>query len=390
MRNIRLVIILLLILTTSLNMSCWDSRDIEELALVVAIGIDLGEQPDTYNVTFQVARPDLIGQGQESGGGTNAVWVTTTTGNSLFEAINNARKYFPRQIFFGYTQLLVFGEELAQTGVGPLLDFAQREINLRRSIWIAVAKGEAKTIMETKPQLAQIPAIGLVSLFGLQQHFTLAYTMRFGDFVADIGTPYTGATAPLVEVVKSVPDETVPMEDETNDTAVFKGDRLTGWLNNRETIGLLWLQGKAEDASLQIRDPLDERYLVNIDIVRARVNTKVEIIDDKIVYQVQGLTEGRFASQTAPHDLSSPERIKLVEKHMATAIENKMRDTFKKAQELGVDFIGVGHLMSKDQPKKWKEIEQQWEDFFQEVVIDVEAVAHLRRTGAITQPTKYK
>lgn len=42
---------------------CFGSTDINDLALVMAVGIDKGDQPGTVKVTAQIARPgDVVGK----------------------------------------------------------------------------------------------------------------------------------------------------------------------------------------------------------------------------------------------------------------------------------------------------------------------------------------
>lgn len=370
--------------------SCWDSRDIEELAMVVGMGIDQLDS-DEYIVTLQIARPDLLAQGQD-GGGVNdvaAVWVLTVRGSSIFQAVNNARDQSPRDIFFGHTQLLVLGEDMAKRGVGPVLDYIQREINMRRTIWVAVAHGEAKNIMEAQPSLAPIPAVGVVGTLGLQQAYSQGFPIRFGDFITQIAVPTAGAIAPIVQLVKNVPEDEEAEEQEIKRTAVFQEDKLIGTLDEIETKGLMWLNGQIEDATIQVQDPVDDQYHVNLDIVRARVDKRAVVKDEKLVLQVRVTSEGRFASQTGPHDLTTPANIKSIERSMATVIEERMKSAMKKSQQLNVDIVEGGVRVSKDLPRVWKELEGDWDHYFPQMELEVAVRALIRKTAAITKPTPY-
>ncbi|MGF7186370.1 Ger(x)C family germination protein [Desulfitispora alkaliphila] len=126
-------IILVLLITLIFITGCWNRVELSERALVMGTGIDKGEE-GTVKVTIQVLQPIKKGvpaAGIGGDGSENAVWVVTSTGETLFDAARNFVKQSGRTLFWQYNEIIVIGEEAAREGILPLLDFFVRDHELR-------------------------------------------------------------------------------------------------------------------------------------------------------------------------------------------------------------------------------------------------------------------
>ncbi len=367
---------------------CWDARDIEDLAMVIAIGIDQEEKEGPFLVTFQIALPAAI-DSENGNGSENAVWNTSIEGDSVFEAFHRMRTYVSRDIFFGHTQILIFGENLAEHGVGPVLDFIQRETNLRRTVRVVIAKGEAKTILDAQPKLEQMASIELLKLIDNQELTSLTYMEILGNFIADLDSPARAAMAPGVSRIKNTPDDEELTEQRIEQTAVFKKDKLVYWLNAVETKGMLFVQGLISGGSIVFKDPIDDEHLVNIQIVRSRTDIDVKIYEGNPTFLIKVSTEGALASHTSPHDLLSPENLSKLEMRAANIVRDRIEGSVKKAQELEADFLGLGGIIAQKHPRYWAEIEEDWEEILPQIKVRVESKFKIRKTGLVLRPIRF-
>jgi spore germination protein KC len=64
------------------------------------------------------------GQGSPKG-----VWTLESTGYTVFDAFRNATMQSDRKLFLSQNNVVVIGEEMARTGVAPLIDFLDRDPN---------------------------------------------------------------------------------------------------------------------------------------------------------------------------------------------------------------------------------------------------------------------
>ena len=128
--------ILLLLSLIFLLSGCWDKRELNELAITMALGIDKSE--DGYKVTAQVAVPaELSAKG---GPGHSQIVLFQATGKTVEDALRKLTKEAPRIIYPGHLQMLVFGESLAKEGIGKPLDFMSRNWEVRADYYVVVAK----------------------------------------------------------------------------------------------------------------------------------------------------------------------------------------------------------------------------------------------------------
>ena len=146
---------------------CWGRTEVDDLALVMAIGLDKGEE-DTVYVTLQMAVPRAVASGggeggrPGEGGGNEASLITTIRGRSILGLIDIANTYINRRPSFVHCKLVVIGEDLAERGLAPHISELVRFHEIRRTMFLVIAKGTAQEfIMANKPILEQNPAKNL-------------------------------------------------------------------------------------------------------------------------------------------------------------------------------------------------------------------------------------
>src|SRR3954469_19448152 len=90
--NHRIVFLFFMLIIGSLLLTgCWSQKELTDLALVSAMGIDLDEK-GKYVVTFQIVNPESVAAGKQGGGQSAPVSVFTVTGNNIVEASKKVTK----------------------------------------------------------------------------------------------------------------------------------------------------------------------------------------------------------------------------------------------------------------------------------------------------------
>ena len=106
------VIIILIILLTLAFFNSYDSLKIDNLAFVIAIGIDKGSLDNNLKICFQIAKPSSMSEASSSKGSTST--INTVETSSIGSAIAIINSYIEKQINFSHCKLIVFSEEYAQ------------------------------------------------------------------------------------------------------------------------------------------------------------------------------------------------------------------------------------------------------------------------------------
>ena len=131
----RLLLPMALVFLVILTSGCWDRREVEELGLVQALGLDLGPGQKGVTVTVLIAVPSKMtggGGGTDEAGGGGGNLVISMDAPSIYEAFNRINTSLTREITLLQNSTLIFGEALAQQGVKKWVDNLVRFREMRR------------------------------------------------------------------------------------------------------------------------------------------------------------------------------------------------------------------------------------------------------------------
>ncbi len=378
------MVIGLLVLVSLVITGCWNRREIDTLATVMAAGID-GGPGGRISVTVQVAKPGEIkppGQGG-GGGGQPAVAVFTSTGATVFDAVRNFALQAERKLFWPHCKALVIGEETARAGISPLLDFIDRDHEPRELMWVLIARGQAKDIISAEGELEKITAESIEKLVKARIATSKVVGIRLYEFRKMLGGTGRDPFATGIELVGAGEGK---KRLKLTETAVFRKDRLMGWLDSDETRGLMWILGEVRSGIIVVPAPGPAEGKVSLEIIRASSKLKPEIKDGYLTMTIEIEEEGNLGEQMAFGDFTKPELWTSLEKRKAEVIEREIRAVLKKAQEeWAVDIFGFGEAFRRKYPREWREMKDNWRDLLPTVAVEVKITAKLRRVGLITK-----
>lgn len=405
--NAALLLILLLAVVFSLT-ACWDRREVEKLGIVMATGVDLSPE-GRVRVIVQNINPPALGKGMA--GGTGGGGGAGTAGkayrnrsveaNTVFDALRDLSRQTPRQLFFAHNQVILLSEKLArERGVQEVLDFFERNPQIRRTTWLLVARGDLLTLLDEPGRLEDTPA---QRIFGIieNRRLTSQYAVEMlGNFLEMMDTE---STCPYTALVERIPNPASPEEHagslaeghiaephhvlRLNGTAVFHGDKMAGLLNSRESRGLLWIRGKVRGGTIDVLNPEQKGSHVSLEITKADSKLETNIKNGRAYVSVDIRAESNIGETTGYLNLIDEETIKKLEALLAGAIREEAEAALNKAQqEYGSDIFGFGQAVHRNHPGYWKKIKNQWLDIFPDVPVSIQVQAKIRRTGMVTNP----
>ncbi|MCV9886757.1 Ger(x)C family spore germination protein [Metabacillus halosaccharovorans] len=382
----KLLIIICMLLLTS---GCWSKKDLNELAIVTAIGIDKTE--DGYSVSIQVLNPSELAGNTSSGRTEVARFIKS--GETVFEALRKLSTDTPRRVYLAHLREVVFGEELAREGIGKALDFISRDHEMRTDFYITVAKGStAADILNIQTAIEKVPANKLFNaLENSEIVWAAAKTVKLDELINSIvskgkepvltgiyhyGSAEVGSN---IENVHNVSPETGLRIDYL---AVFKKDKLIGWLNMNESKGFNYITDNIKNTAVTIEQ---EDGKITIETLRSKTKVKGKMEKGKPVIDITVTPEGNIADVESSIDLSKPENIDKLEKKYADNIKEKVQTSVQKVQEdFQSDIFGFGEVIHRADPKAWKGLEDNWDEHFTNLNVNVHVKTEIRRLGTIT------
>ncbi|SHI84192.1 Ger(x)C family spore germination protein [Desulfofundulus thermosubterraneus] len=393
--------LIILVLLICLNAGCWDLREVEDLGYVMAMAIDSGPQ-GKIRLIAQVPNPRVLGGGQR-GGITPGASIAAKpyrnyegTGSTIFDALREISRESSRRLFFAQNRTLIFSEAMAEKGVGGVLDFLKRSVEIRHGLtMVFVARGDPAKILDIPNPHATVPALridDIVRWRGQTSRFAPVPLSRFLETLSLEGQePYAGVieaafnpAAQVREGEKAALEP--PLTLRLTGAALFRNDRMVGFLDETETRGLLWVLNEVKGGQIVFPCPGQEGKKATIEILRANAKIEPEITEDGIIMTVKIREEGNLVEVEGPLDTSKPEVIKELDRLHAAAIGNEVMAAVYKAQELGSDAFGFGEAFRRKFPREWKKIKRDWPEIFPGIEVRVQVVAHIRRMGMTGKP----
>lgn len=395
-RYIRVIfvgLIMLIIVTCSmLLVGCWDLKDIEVLALVANIAFDVGKSKE-YELTVQILLPEILhGQSTAKAAGEgNPIFVIAVEGQTPFEANRKLHEYIPRRPFFGNTRSIVIGEELARQGVLPVLNMVEINHEFRRSKMIFMALGDGGRVLEIKARIMVNPGDIPVGFMQNLPGIASTVTQTVGNFITQVSSSTIEAVLPVVKVIEGEPEVGDNPEVRVAKTAAFKGDRLVGFLDERESRGLLWVLGRGKIKGVISFQSPETLEIVTIEITRNSSFIDASIDDEgRLSVDITIRTEGNLVDQTGFADLYDPQIRRSIERRYAETVRQEIEHALNKAQkELRTDIFGFGGAFFRAYPRVWRDsLELMWDELYPYITVNIHVEAHVRSSNLIKEPPR--
>jgi spore germination protein KC len=364
---------------------CWDRTEVNDLTLIVGLGIDQ-KKDGQIMVTVELVVPKSIGGGQMMGGGGGGVGETiirSGTGTTVADAISNLQEKLSRRVFWGHTKVIVFGEKAAKAGIRQHLDFLSRNPQARLRSNVLVSKGTAKSVLELLPPIERSSAEVLRELS--ESELLLRVTIK--DALQMLSGDAGAAALPMVKILqpeKGKKDlETVAFIQRT---AIFKKDKMIGDIDDQLTRGVLWIRNEIKRANITI-SPKGEKGNITATMIRAHTELVPKYENGKWKMIVKATTEDDIILNGTKLDLLNPKYAKMIEKELENATNKRIRDALKKVQkEMKADIFGFAEIFHRKYPREWNRVKNRWDEIFPTVEVVVKTKAYVRRPGIDTAP----
>ncbi|MHB8124477.1 MAG: Ger(x)C family spore germination protein [Desulfitobacteriaceae bacterium] len=388
-----LVLSLLLVIPST---GCWSRREINKLGFVGSVAIDAADDSGLLDVTAEIIRPEKLGAGGETSGSSSSsgdkVWLISAKGSTVDEALSKLNTMSADQLFFGQQTSVIIGEQAARKGVAQLLDVFDRMPQLRRTIWIVVTPGKAKSILEAKPKLQGVPSLTIESLFLYRRDSSMAYPSNLNNVLIALSSRSTSPFAARVMTVSSEGEqEENEQEIKLEGGAVFKGDRLVGWLDGQETRGVLWVTNKVKHTTLTVANPQENQKFISFYILSAKRKIRTEMQDQRLTVKIKISCDCNLVEQTSNQDLLTrelkldKENVSAFESAIASQVKEETLAALKKAQQFQADVFGIGERFYIEHPQEFKEVQKDWPQLFANAEFDITVKAKVRRVGLINR-----
>lgn len=404
---LRFVGIAIILTLTLLAAGCYGSRETDDIAYVLVIGIDKAED-GKERITYQIAVPRAISGGQKSPWIINSIEAPTSAKARML--LNASMSRYPN---LSHMTAYIISEERAREGLGPRVSYLTRNRDFRGSMLLIIVKGTAEEYIKmNKPTLEfQISKFYETSLSSANEG-SIYLQVSMHDFYTRLknsgGSAYatysginpktgkdkpTGSKTPEQKGESYLPGG-VPRTGMENAVeflglALFRRDKMVGVLNSSETRAAAILMGKFTNGYISVVDPLEPKKDAISLNVRMERKPKITVdMNGRVpVFNVDVRIECEILGITSDINYSDPGNRELIEAEIANLLKGQIMMMIKYTQELGTDPAGFG-LYLRQYFKNTSELDQtDTTALYQSADIRVNVIAKVRRTGLKWQNT---
>ncbi len=391
MTKIKKSITLLLLISLSLLLSsCWSKRELNELAIVVAVGVDKVEEE--YEVSLQIVNPSEVSSSKPSSG-QSPVITYNAKGDSVFEEVRKMTTLTPRKAYFAHLQVLVVGENLAKEGISQTLDILSRDQEIRNNFDVIVShQATAKEVLNVLTPIEKIPANKIInSLAGSEKAWGSTLSVNVEDLINALNSIGKSSVLPAIEIQ----GDTQLGIDKTNvariktpvilkyvGLVVFKEDKLMGLLTEEESRSFNFLKDKIKSTVEIISCP--EQGKLTTEITKSTTKIKGKFEHDTPKIDVEITIEQNVGEVECAINLTENQTITYINKKTAELIKDQIEKTLMTIQKnYQLDIIGFGEVLYREDHKEWKKIKDEWPTIFPDLAVNIEVKVNTKGLGTM-------
>lgn len=393
--------LLILVATTSY----YGIRGIDNLAYVVAIGIDVGTNENLL-LSLQISLPNG-GESSGSSSQSTSVVVESVECSSINAGITLFNSYLGKEINLSHCKVLVISEEFATQGVSEVLYTLTNEIQFRTTSNIIISKCDAKSYLEYSAPLLDKVSARYYEIAPTSSEYT-GYTesITCNEFLSAISNNFSSPVA----ILGSINSEATQTQDlassevtshytagqtpispkndgvETMGLAVFNDDKLVGELNGFESICHLIISNKLKNAQIRVPSPIEELDFIDLYIELGNdTKNSVYLVNNTPYITSKIKVTAKMQSMNKSINLLDEELVNKIETSAETYLkENIMNYLYKTSKEFDADIDSFGLYASK-----YFSTNQEWENYnwihhYKDAYFDVELDVNLRSSYLLT------
>ncbi|MGO4108327.1 Ger(x)C family spore germination protein [Paenibacillus sp. YAF4_2] len=358
---------------------CWDRREINDVAFVLASAID--KEGDNIRVSVLIPLPgNMGGTGSGGGGGSGGqkpFAIKTETGKTVREAVSKLQYRLPRHLFFGHRRVIVIGEELArQDGVSTIIDAVTRIPENRLTAFIAITEGKAVDVLNADTRLERFSAESMREL--LQSDASVRVSLK--DVINKIIAVGNDAFFPYVEKVKTKIKGQEAEDVNIEGFVLTHNGKMKGVVKGNAAIGLRLLnrQFRKYDETFN-----DEGNYLTIAINEADVRIKPVLKNGKLAFRIHSMVKASInEDRNLDRNYDDYKQRRQIEQMVQQQVVNNIKLAIENMQRTNCDAIGFGLYAYRAYPQLWtNEYRKEWETIFKETEFEVTATTNLFRLG---------
>ncbi len=339
---------------------CWNYRGLDKMAIAVGWALDKTPDGENYELTFEILQPSAA----QSESATIQTTLISTEGKTLFEAVRNSKKRLSQKLYFGNMEIMIINQEIAkEEGLKPVIDLMLRDGEPRETMKIIISQEKtARDLLSATAVNNSIVSQAIKNIVANDNKVT-ASTKNIDLYqVYDI---LESDGISLVLPAFHITENNKQKVPESNGTAVFKSDKLLGYLSPAETRAYLFVVDEVKGGVLTISLQGNKKPDITLEIADNKTKKSFSYEDGRIKITIDIKLSVYIDEAMCPIDVTKKEDIKKVQKITKEELTQNIQNVIQKAQlEYESDLFGFGSMIHQKDLSLWSKLSKDWNTHF--------------------------
>ena len=437
MKKINQLFILSIIILTTLT-GCYDYREINTLAIVSAT--EINKIGDEYQVSVQAINP----QAPDKTTDPQAPFIIYTgTGKTIQEAYRSITLSASRFMYSNHLDLLIINEKIAKENISEVIDYYIRNPGIRTEFYVLISKDD-NILSITTPIDEISSASIKESIENNYKYYGVSSRTTFIEFVNMNLNPNLEIVLPTIELVKDTPTEDKNIDKEKNNNedvnankdknkdndnknndknksnnnseedknnksnqeendsngtsnkntektevkdkyllggyAIFKNNRLVGYLNNKESINYNILTNNIKNTIITYECSKNKYLAIEITNSSSSIKTK----NNKVSIDIN--LKGNINESHCDIDITKNKNIKKIEDDIEQKLNKEITDDILNVRNnYHTDIYKFKDIIYKHDYSYYQKIKNNYDEAYQNLDILVKTNIHLVEKGNILE-----
>lgn len=385
-----------LLILCLLLVGCWDQQEITALASISGLGFDVGSYDHTMRISVLASPPRAFGGGGGVGAGSR-LRVVTVEAASFTEGMTLLQGHLRRELFFLHLGFVVFGEELAKSGLNRVLSSLQGRTTMRGSVSVLVAQGTAEETLQARSGVGNAPGEDISNLldnFSTAPLGRLVSIHHVRNTLLSLGGELTLPILELTPLRLQAGDENPATgvgvggeqlhEIFVRRLAVFSRDRWVADLDQYLVQTFVLLTGDTKVGSATILDPADPTSHMGLSIENFSARFDIKSTEETVEIVIRPRVRAVVREVTGSYILRD-RGFAPIARNLEQEIDRQVLQVVAFLQENQADALGIGHMLRRSNPEAWSKLENRWSEVFPKMTVRVDTEALIDGTAMVNR-----
>lgn len=367
--KVRFIILLFLIFNIFFIAGCSNIEQLDDKMIIHGVGIDRVE--NTFELTIQ--QFSVTGSNEKEEG----AQVVKTKGNSLMDAFSDLSLQTGKTPMFSQNLVLAIGEETAYNGINDILDFFVRYYESRPTVKIIIVKGKAESVLSFKKDDKLIMAKDIMAITESERINSKVMSSNIFQFVGALKNSTLDPIASIVSVEMQNDEEILA----ANGTAVFKNDKLAGFIDTNSTRGALIINNRLNGGTEVI--DVESVGKVSYSLEKSKSKVKFKLENGKPIYNIIIKINTNIYEIERDIKTQLPDNaFNLMEEALISRIKTITNQAiYKSIFEYNSDIFGFGQIALKSDKEYFRTVENNWDQAMKEAKYNIDVSVKIDDTG---------